>query len=63
MNINVGNTDRIIRMTVGAVLIVLALTGVIGVWGWIGILPLATGIFRTCPGYSLIGMNTCSKDS
>jgi hypothetical protein len=63
MNINVGNTDRIIRITVGAVLIVLALTGVIGVWGWIGILPLATGIFRTCPGYSLIGMNTCSKDS
>lgn len=63
MNLNVGNTDRIIRIVVGALLIILALTGVIGVWGWIGVLPLATGIFRVCPGYSLLGMNTCSRDN
>jgi len=55
----VGNTDRIARIAVGAVLMVLALTGIIGVWGWIGIVPLATGLFRFCPAYSLLGANTC----
>jgi hypothetical protein len=59
MKINVGNTDRIARIAVGAVLMVLALTGIIGVWGWIGIVPLATGLFRFCPAYSLLGANTC----
>jgi hypothetical protein len=60
MKINVGNTDRIARIAVGVVLMVLALTGIIGVWGWIGIVPLATGLFRFCPAYSLLGANTCS---
>lgn len=63
MQINVGNTDRIIRIAVGAILIVLALTNVIGLWGWIGIVPLLTGIFRFCPAYSLLGKNTCKLDS
>jgi Protein of unknown function (DUF2892) len=58
---NVGNTDRIARIVVGLALIVLALTGVIGVWGWIGIVPVLTGVFRFCPAYPLLGMNTCSK--
>ncbi|MGM0637634.1 MAG: YgaP family membrane protein, partial [Pseudomonadota bacterium] len=30
-----------------------------GVWGWIGVVPLATGIFNFCPAYKLLGMNTC----
>ncbi|HMM70896.1 MAG TPA: DUF2892 domain-containing protein [Rhodocyclaceae bacterium] len=59
MQINVGNTDRIIRGVVGLALIVATLTGAIGVWGWIGIVPLATAIFRFCPAYTLFGMNTC----
>lgn len=59
MQINVGTPDRIARIVVGALLILLALTGVIGVWGWIGIVPLLTGIFRFCPAYTLLGMNTC----
>ncbi|MBK8183741.1 MAG: DUF2892 domain-containing protein [Candidatus Competibacteraceae bacterium] len=63
MQINVGNPDRIIRIAVGAILILLALTGVIGVWGWIGIVPLLTGIFRFCPAYTLLGMNTCNVGS
>ena len=57
---NVGSTDRLARIGVGALLIVLALTGVIGVWGWIGIVPLATGFLRFCPAYRLLGMNTCA---
>jgi O-antigen ligase len=56
---NVGSTDRLARIGVGALLIVLALTGVIGAWGWIGVVPLATGFLRFCPAYRLIGVNTC----
>jgi hypothetical protein len=56
---NVGSIDRILRIVAGIVLIALTLMGVIGVWGWIGIVPLATGLLRTCPVYSLLGFNTC----
>jgi len=59
MKSNVGGIDKIARIVVGAVLILLALTGTIGVWGWIGVLPLATGLFNFCPAYSLFGINTC----
>ncbi|MGB2817264.1 MAG: DUF2892 domain-containing protein [Burkholderiaceae bacterium] len=56
---NVGGIDRILRIVAGLVLIGLTLAGVIGMWGWIGIVPLATGLLRTCPVYSLLGLNTC----
>jgi len=59
MKFNVGGIDRILRIVVGIVLIALTLMGTIGVWGWIGIVPLVTGLFKFCPLYSLIGMNTC----
>ena len=59
MKTNVGGIDKIARIVVGALLIVLALTGTIGVWGWIGVVPLATGLLNTCPAYSLLGINTC----
>lgn len=61
MKTNVGTIDRAARIVIGLVLIVLALTGVIGAWGWIGLLPLATGVFRVCPAYSLLGINTCRR--
>lgn len=59
MKTNVGGIDRIARIVVGALLILLALLGTIGAWGWIGIVPLATGLLKTCPLYSILGMNTC----
>jgi len=59
MKINVGSIDRILRIVTGLVLIALAATGIIGVWGWIGVVPLLTGIFRFCPAYALFGMSTC----
>ena len=59
MKTNVGGIDRILRIVAGLVLIALAATGIIGIWGWIGIAPLLTGIFRFCPAYALLGMNTC----
>jgi hypothetical protein len=55
---NIGHTDRILRITVGVTLIGLAVFGITGPWAWIGIIPLATGIFRTCPAYNLLGINT-----
>ena len=59
MTANVGGIDRIARILVGLVLIGLTLTGKIGVWGWIGVVPLLTGLTRFCPAYPLLGMSTC----
>jgi hypothetical protein len=59
MSSNVGGLDRIARIVAGLVLIALAVTGVIGVWGFIGVVPLATGLFRFCPLYSIIGIRSC----
>jgi hypothetical protein len=59
MTPNVGTIDRVLRITAGVALIGLAATGTIGLWGYIGIVPLATGLFRFCPVYPLLGLNTC----
>lgn len=59
MKANVGTLDRSLRIVAGLLLIALSLTGAIGLWGWIGVVPLATGIFRFCPVYPLLGINTC----
>lgn len=56
---NVGSTDRILRIVVGLVLIALVFVGPQTPWGWLGIIPLATGFLRTCPAYSLLGVSTC----
>lgn len=60
MKINVGSTDRILRIIVGLV--------IIGVgayyqswWGVIGLVPLLTGLFRFCALYTVFGMNTCKR--
>jgi hypothetical protein len=59
MKINEGTIDRSLRVVVGLVLIGLAATGTVGVWGWIGVLPLVTGIVGFCPAYAVFGMSTC----
>lgn len=59
MTRNVGGIDRILRIVIGIALIVGAITGTIGVWGWIGIVPLATGLIGWCPPYAIFGINTC----
>jgi hypothetical protein len=45
----------------GLVLIALAATSTVGVWGWLGLVPLATGLVGWCPHYSLLGINTCKN--
>ena len=59
MKVNVGSADRVLRIVAGAVLIGLAATGTVGLWGYLGVVPLATGLFRFCPAYGLLGLNTC----
>lgn len=60
MNKNVGGLDRTIRVAVGLALIAAAATGTIGLWGWVGVVPLLTGAMGWCPPYALLGLNTCS---
>lgn len=61
---NVGSMDRVVRVVAGLVLIVGSLSGTIGAWGWIGVVPLATGLFRFCPAYMPFGLSTCAtKDT
>ena len=59
MKANVGGIDRILRIVTGLVLLALTLTGTIGVWGWIGVVPIATAAMGFCPLYTVLGMSTC----
>ena len=59
MKLNVGGIDRFIRIVAGVALIALTLTGTIGWWGWLGVVPLATGLIGWCPPYAMLGLSTC----
>ena len=63
MKTNEGGIDRVVRIVAGLVLLGLMATGTIGWWGWLGIVPLATGLIGWCPVYTLLGMNTCPAKS
>jgi glyoxylate carboligase len=60
MAANVGGIDKILRIVVGAGLIGATAAGLLPVWGYIGIVPLATGLMGWCPAYTLLGIKTCS---
>jgi Protein of unknown function (DUF2892) len=60
MKTNVGGIDRIARMTLGVLLLGLTVTGNIGVWGWLGLVPLATAAIGWCPLYAIFGWKTCA---
>jgi Inner membrane protein YgaP-like, transmembrane domain len=59
MKVNEGTLDRALRVIVGALLLGLTMTGKIGMWGWIGLVPLVTGGVGLCPLYSVLGLSTC----
>lgn len=56
---NVGGVDRIVRIVLGLLLLSLVFFGPKTLWGWVGIVPLLTGLAGTCPLYTLLGINTC----
>ena len=65
MSRNEGVIDRTVRIIAGLALIASPL-GLYGadyasVWGWIGVVPLLTGLVGVCPAYALVGINTCSR--
>ncbi len=59
MKTNEGMIDRALRVVAGLLLLALMFTGTIGVWGWIGVVPLLTGAIGWCPLYTVLGLNTC----
>jgi hypothetical protein len=62
MKINVGKIDRSIRIGVGAGLVIAAALGYLSMWAYLGLIPLATGIFRFCPAYLPFGLSTCERE-
>ena len=60
---NVGTVDRVVRILAGGLLIAASLLGYIGPWGWLGVIPLATGLFRFCPAYWAFGWSTCPTET
>ncbi len=61
MSCNVGTIDRVVRVVVGLVLIALVFWGPQTNWGWIGLIPLITGLAGWCPAYRLLGIDTCQR--
>jgi hypothetical protein len=59
MQVNEGTVDRALRVVAGLALIGMAATHVVGLWGYIGVVPLLTGAVGMCPLYSVLGINTC----
>jgi hypothetical protein len=60
-SLNVGNLDRALRILSGLALIGLAAAGAIGPWGYVGLVPLLTGVAARCPLYSAFGIATTSR--
>lgn len=61
MTQNIHNIERVVRVVAGLIIISLVFIGPQSNWGWLGLIPLATGLIGWCPPYSLLGINTCKK--
>ncbi len=59
MKFNVGGLDKMLRIIAGVLLVASAVTGYFVPWGWIGIVPLVTGLVGWCPAYAIFGFNSC----
>ena len=62
MTMNIGTVDRVLRAVIGVVLIALVFVGPKTLWGWVGLVPLATAVVGWCPLYALLGIKTCRGD-
>ncbi|MBL8230485.1 MAG: DUF2892 domain-containing protein [Bryobacterales bacterium] len=60
---NEHTVERVARVAIGLGAIALAITGPQTPWGWLGIIPLATGLLGSCPLYTLLGISTCPLKS
>jgi hypothetical protein len=57
---NVHPFDRGFRIVLGLGLLALVVVGPQTMWGYLGIVPLVTGLAGSCPLYSILGISTCS---
>ena len=62
MKANVGGFDRALRIMVGLVMVIMTIGNVIGSWGYLGLIVMATGLFSFCGAYTVLGINTCKID-
>ena len=60
MKQNIHNIERVIRVVAGLGIVSLVFIGPQSPWGWLGLVPLATGIIGWCPPYALFGFSTCT---
>lgn len=60
---NVGTVDRMLRVLLGIGLLSLVFTGPHTRWGFLGVVPLMTGLLGSCPLYTLLNFNTCGRRS
>ncbi|MCM0607274.1 MAG: DUF2892 domain-containing protein [Xanthomonadaceae bacterium] len=61
MKQNIHNIERVVRVAVGASLVIYAFFGGASPWFYLGIIPIATGLMGWCPPYATLGINTCPK--
>ena len=61
MTRNLGHIDRIARLALGALLVLLAVTGTVGIWGYLGLVLLGTALMNFCPIYKSLGFKTCQN--
>ncbi|MEY4096372.1 MAG: hypothetical protein RLZZ102_49 [Pseudomonadota bacterium] len=61
MKVNVGNIDRVLRISSGVVIVTLTALGMVSPWGWLAIGLIVSGVLRNCTLYSLLGVNTCKR--
>jgi hypothetical protein len=54
--------ERVVRVGVGLTVLSLAFVGPQSAWGYLGVIPLATGLLGSCPVYTLFGVSTCPLD-
>ena len=59
MKTNEGGLDRVLRVVVGLGVLSLAFVGPHTAWGYLGLIPLLTGVVGFCPLYAILGVNTC----
>lgn len=56
---NEHTVDRALRVLLGLGLLSLAVAGPKTAWGWVGLVPLVTGLIGSCPLYTVFGLSTC----
>jgi hypothetical protein len=58
---NESPVDRMLRIVIGVALLTLVFIGPHSPWGWVGVVPLLTGLAGSCPLYTLLHLSTCPK--